>query len=398
MDILGRCDRTYRVSGYFKDLLVNYYDYAVRGLVTDKIFRKLELLGRSKKNMFVRNCIYRVRHFIYRHGYNYERRMYKYFSTKMAGVDYIVVDGAGLLEYSYNEYQEPLRIISRYAEKHHLEVVYNAIGRAGAFDERDFRSKILKQALRSPVVKYVSARDSVETVQLCAGEDKKVELLADAAFWMKDAYHLPEPQERKKIGIGIVRGNSLSGYGTNFTAENWVSLFSDIAKLLKKRGYEYEFFTNGLYGDIVLGNKILDALGLPPEYLVTRPVDDEVLYSTINGYAGIITCRMHSSIAAFTQGIPSIILSWNDKVEKLMEIIGYPERAIKFEQFDGKYIVDKFEEALKEGVAQEKIDAMRAKAMRSVDGYADRIYEEILRRNHDEDDDVESADEEEMDD
>ena len=57
-----------------------------------------------------------------------------------------------------------------------------------------------------------------------------------------------------------------------------------------------------------------------------------------------------SSIAAFTMGIPSVILSWNDKVEKLMAIIGYEERAIKFVDFDAEYVVERFETALREGV------------------------------------------------
>src|SRR5699024_6489305 len=103
-----------------------------------------------------------------------------------------------------------------------------------------------------------------------------------------------------------------------FDANDWVELFVNIAKLLEAKGYQYEFFTNGLNVDILLGKKILKAMNLPDEYLVERPDDAEVLCDTINGYKGIITCRMHSSIDAFTMGIPSVILSWNDKVEKLM--------------------------------------------------------------------------------
>lgn len=381
VDILGRCDQTYNIKGYLKDLIVNYYGYQIGGIYTSLFYERILRIARKSKNMFLKNAIYRIRHFIYKHGKNYQKRLYQYYSAKMKKADFIVVDGAGLLEYSYNEYQEPLRIISEYAQKNDLQVVYNAIGRAGAFDERDFRSKILKEALRSNVVKYVSARDSVETVQLCAGENMPVKLLADAAFWMKEAYHLQKPEERKKIGIGIVRGNSLRGYGANFDADDWVTLFANIAKLLGEKGYEYEFFTNGLNGDIILGRKILAAMGLPDEYLVERPDDAEVLCDTINQYAGIITCRMHSSIAAFTMGIPSVILSWNDKVEKLMAIIGYEERAIKFEDFNAEYIVDKFEAALKEGVSEDKITAMKEKAKESVDDYIDIIFSEIKRKH-----------------
>jgi polysaccharide pyruvyl transferase WcaK-like protein len=82
---------------------------------------------------------------------------------------------------------------------------------------------------------------------------------------------------------------------------------------------------------------------------------------------------MHSSIAAFTLGVPSVILSWNDKVEKLMEIIGYPERAIKQSQFTAAYIVDAMEQANKEGIDGTLLNAMKSKARESVTDYVDLI-------------------------
>lgn len=369
VDLLGRNDEIKLVSGSIQKRLANYYKYSPKGILTEKLFLELKKIGLKTENKLVKNSIARLRHLLWLNGINYKKRLNSYFEEKLKGVDFIVIDGAGLLEYSYNEYQWPLLLISEYAERHNLNVVYNAIGRAGAFDERDFGSKLLKRALQSPAVKYISARDNPEAVQACAGGAHKVKLLADAAFWMKEAYDIPDRHDRKKIGIGIIRGNSLEGYGVDFGSEDWVDLFSRIAYELQERGYEFQFFTNGLPADIVLGRKILRKLKLPKQYLVTRPVSDGPLVDTINSYRGIITCRMHSSIAAFTMGVPSVILSWNDKVEKLMEIIGYPERAIKRDQFDAKYIVDKLEQSLSEGIATEKLEAMKDKAVESVTDY-----------------------------
>jgi polysaccharide pyruvyl transferase WcaK-like protein len=117
----------------------------------------------------------------------------------------------------------------------------------------------------------------------------------------------------------------------------------------------------------------LKKLELDESYLVERPIDDDVLVETINGYQSIITCRMHSSIAAFTLDVPSVILSWNDKVEKLMEIIGYPERAIKQPQFTAQYIVDSMEKAAKQGIDDTLLNAMKSKARQSVRDYIDLI-------------------------
>ncbi len=377
VDLLGRRSDTVEAAGRIQKRRLNYYDYRRRGIPLELVYLKLKGLPARLKSRKLQNAVHRLRHRMWQHGRNYRKRLYAYFDNRIAGCDFIVVDGAGLLEYSYNEYQEPLLLLSEYAQEKGLQVVYNAIGRAGVYDETDFRSTVLQRALRADCVKYVSARDNVETVQRCAGEGHRVKLLADAAFWMKETYEPEETPERKKVGIGIIRGNSLTGYGVKFGSRDWVELFSGIARTLAERGYDYEFFTNGLPGDIKLGKKILEAMGLPETYLVERPTDDRVLYETINGYRGLITCRMHSSIAAFTLGLPAVILSWNDKVVKLMEIIGYPERAVTMENFDAETIVDRFEQALAEGVGQEQIDAMKARARESVCDYIELLMEAV---------------------
>lgn len=375
VDLLGRNDDIKLVSGSIQKRLANYYNYSPRGIFTEKVSLELKKWALKVENKFVKNTITRFRHLLWLNGVNYKKRLNSYFEEKLRGVDFIIIDGAGLLEYSYNEYQWPLLLISEYAEKHGLNVVYNAIGRAGAFDERDFGSKLLKRALQSPAVKSISARDNPEAVQACAGGAHQVKLLADAAFWMKEAYQIPACNDRKKIGIGIIRGNSLQGYGVDFGERDWIMLFAKIACELQKRGYDFEFFTNGLPADIVLGRKILKKLKLPSEYMVPRPVDDGPLVDTINSYKGIITCRMHSSIAAFTMNVPSVILSWNDKVEKMMQIIGYPDRAITKDQFDALYIVDKLEQSLAEGISDEKLQKMKNLALESVTDYLPLIIE-----------------------
>ena len=381
VDLLGRNDEIEDIPNAFFKRVNNYSYYYRKGEALDKVFQELKKHANEMDNTMLGNSIHRIRHGIWKSGLNYRKRLETFFNEKLEGVDFIVIDGAGLLEYSYNEYEWPLMLISKYAEKHGLSVVYNAIGRAGDFDENDFRSNILKRALQSSQVKYVSARDSVETVQACAGSKHKVKLLADAAFWMKETYKIEDNPNRTKIGIGLIRGTSLTGYGDDFEGDSWVKLFVNIAKELEKRGYDYEFFTNGLPADIALGREVLSKMALDNDKMVIRPVDDVELYNTINDYKAMITCRMHSAIAAFTLKIPSVILSWNDKVNKLMEIVGYPDRAINKESFDAKLIVDAMEKAMKEGVSDKPLDNMKAKSLESVTDYIDFIYDKVNEIN-----------------
>jgi polysaccharide pyruvyl transferase WcaK-like protein len=375
VDLLGRNDEILEIANARERRLRNYYGYSEKGVLLEKVFLRLQEIARRSKSRSVQNLINRIRHGIWTFGPNYRRRLWSYFEKKFAGVDYIVIDGAGLLEYSYNEYHWSLLLVSEYAEKHGKKVVYNAIGRAGQFDERDFGSKILKRALQSPAVSYVSARDNLDAVQACAGPKHKVKLLADSAFWMREAYGITKKPKRDKIGIGLIRGNSLTGYGSDFGGKDWIQLFADVASELRARGYDFEFFTNGLPGDTKVGQAVLKKLGLDDSYLVERPVDDEVLVKTINSYRAIVTCRMHSSIAAFTLDVPSVILSWNDKVEKLMQIIGYPERAIRRDRFNASLIVDEMERSLEQGIEPAKLDAMKSKALESVTDYIPSILE-----------------------
>lgn len=379
IDILGRKEVVHEVKNKYESKLVNYYNFKRRGFIGDCLFYGIKKVGRKIKVKWLQNICFCIQHHLFRLTRNGRKRLYDFYSYKFTGCDFIVVDGAGLLEYSYNEYHEALLTITEYAQNNHLDVVYNAIGRAGTFDEKDYRSRTLKKALGADVVKYVSARDNVEEVQICAGPKKEVKLLADAAFWMKETYN-PALTERKKVGIGLIRGDSLTGYGVKFGPSDWVNLFSDIAHLLEERGYEYEFFTNGLPGDVVIGKMVCEKMGVPLTKLVERPLQDVELYTTIAQYQGIITCRMHSSIAAFTLQIPAVILSWNDKVEKLMNIVGYPERAITRDKFDPVFIVDCFEKALKEGVSEDAVNHMKAMAQESVDGYADLIVEALKNK------------------
>ena len=315
VDLLARNDdivKSITAKTSRKDI---FYHYRSIGYIGEALYVFFRNVMRKVDNLSCINLINAFRHKIWNYSLNLKRRYFEYYHSKFHDVDLIVIDGAGLLEYSYNEYQEQLLLISEYAESHGLDVVYNAIGRAGEFDPNDFRCKILMKAIRSKSVKYVSARDSTENVQKCVGRKSKVELFADAAFYLKEAYGVDKQQDAKLIGVGLIRSTALQSYNNSFGEQDWITLFANIALELKKRGYEFRFFTNGFHEDYELGKKVLKKLNLDSTYLEERPVNAHVLIKTIASFRGMITCRMHSSIAAFSLGIPSIILNWNEKTK-----------------------------------------------------------------------------------
>ena len=70
---------------------------------TTKVYAELKRKMKKISNRFVRKMIIRFRHFIWQHGVNYKKRHIKYYKDKIDSADFLVVDGAGLLEYSFNE-------------------------------------------------------------------------------------------------------------------------------------------------------------------------------------------------------------------------------------------------------------------------------------------------------
>jgi len=374
-DIYARNDILIDYKTKSDEKKLNYYNYDIDLKLADKLYRHFGKISKKFNNMTIKNICYRFRHIIWNNARNYKKRHLDYLETKLKDVDLIIVAGGGLLEYSSNEYQDNLNLITEYGQKYNIPVIFNAIGRAGEFNPNDYRCSVLKNTFQRDCVKYVSARDSRENVQECVGDRFNVKLLADAAFCSEDAYDIHwSAQNSKKIGIGIIRGTALQSYNVSFTTDDWVNLFADIAAELKKRGYDFQFFTNGLRSDYKIGLKLIEKLGLDKSYLVDRPVEAKVLYKTISRYRGLITCRMHSSIVAFSMGIPSVILSWNKKVNKYMEICGYPDRAINIENFNAKYIVDQLELSLKDGISDENHNKMKSLARESVTDYIDYLH------------------------
>ena len=334
-----------------------------------------KVMIQTAKKLGCANAAHKMQHKLWQKSYNCRPRHEKYFREKFEGAAAVMIAGGGLLEYLYNEYQEMLNLIREVAEDMGIPVIYNAIGCVGACNLNDFRCTIMKKALDADCVKYVSARDSVETVQQYVGDKFQVKHVADAAVWAKEAYGITVPENRTKIGIGLIRGNSLLGYQVAFGEEDWITLYSNILSELEKRGYEYELFCNGFADDYEMGKKILSRLGKDMSLLVDRPTDPKVLLNTIAQYKALITCRMHSCIAAYSMGIPAIVMSWNDKVDKFMRFIGYPERAVRVKRFRADFIVNLMEMAIEEGFEPEQYSRIRASAVESVDGFAGLLAE-----------------------
>lgn len=352
----------------------------VKKNIMDYLYLSARAFSKRVKSQSLKNLFYFFQHMCWKHGAFYGKRINEFFQSSFENSDIIVVDGAGLLEYSFNEYQESLLLISKIAEEKKIPVLYNAIGTAGAFNTNDYRCRVLMKAMHSPAIRYVSARDSKDLVQNYVGENLVVQQYADAAVCLSEAYNIRAKDNRMRIGIGLIRGTALQSYNTQFFESEWIDLFCDIALELQKRGYDFYFFTNGFIKDYELGEKVIERLSLSSDYLINRPVDAHQLAETISGFSAMITCRMHSVIAGFSMGIPAIALSWNTKLNKFMTFVGNPDRVIDVSEFEASIIVDKMEKSLNQGYTKKQLEKMKKLARQSVNDYIDIIYEAGVNR------------------
>ena len=344
------------------------------GDLIDSVYDFFWKAARHLKLQAARNLCYYLRHLFWMSFRRYRRKYYALFKNAFSDTDVIVIDGAGLLEYSYNEYQEILLLISEIAEELDLPVIYNAVGTVGEFHTDDYRCRLLMKAMRSSSIRYVSARDNADIVQEYVGDRIQVSQCADAAVLVSETYGI-EKNPSACIGVGLIRGGALWSYRIDFDRENWIGLFVSIGEELMKRDYCFRFFSNGLPSDYSIGEEAIRRLSLPSEYLIERPEDPHVLAKTIASFSAMITCRMHSVIAGFSMGIPSVALSWNSKLDRFMELISCPERAISYEDFDAVYIVDQMEKAMAEGYDEDIMFQTKQLARESVRGYLDLIHD-----------------------
>lgn len=113
----------------------------------------------------------------------------------------------------------------------------------------------------------------------------------------------------------------------------------EIGRLLEERGVDYYYYTNGSFLD---NNSLLyfaKEYDIPRERIIL-PQSTRELVETIYGFSSIAAIRMHSSIISYALGVPSVNLVWNDKIPFFYENIGYPGRAVSFDDWDTKEAVD----------------------------------------------------------
>lgn len=298
--------------------------------------------------------------------------------------DLIIFAGGGLIKYEVERFAEYVPEILNIAQVHDIPVLFNCVGVEG-FDEEDERCQNLKQALNFPCVKRMTVRDDIDCLRehYIEREDIKLVKTIDCAVVSNMVFGV-EKRESNTIGLGIVRSEIFADYGnTQIDKEYQLQFWKQLIEKIEAKGYEWQLFVNGLASDYNFALEVLVYCGRDnkEKYLAKQAVTSKELVNIIAGYKAVVAGRMHSNIIAYSLGIPSIGLVWNEKLNYWGERTGYKERMVSVEQLEASYVMDRLNESIKKGVRRGiKQYVYKRRAMVELRGFIDE-YASTRSRN-----------------
>ncbi len=258
--------------------------------------------------------------------------------------DLIFFAGGGLFGINYMHYYDYMDEITRLADEHGIPVVLSSMGvnNMGATPENEH---LLSEMLSRNCFRAVSVRENPALFRKYAKDcDYDIVQVCDPAVWSDSIYrsHLckkSRPYGNSVVGINAVRGGLFADNGKPWKLGDEMKYMNEIGQLLKERSVEYYYYTNGSFLD---NNSLLyfaKEYDIPRERIII-PQSTRELVETIYGFTSVAAIRMHSSIISYALGVPSVNLVWNDKIPFFYENIGYPERAVTFDDWNTQEAVE----------------------------------------------------------
>src|SRR5699024_2663748 len=221
-----------------------------------------------------------------------------------------------------------------------IPLIINAAGVEG-YDEDDARCQLLKDSLNRSIVKSITTRDDIETLNnkyIEPGAGVHTDKVADPAVYCNEIYQI-EKNKSDVFGIGLVRGGIFLDNEREFGPDNVVDFYAELITEMETRGLKYQLFTNGASADIELvpaierklNNRKLD---------VIEPKEDKVLIETIAMFTTVLGEIIQLTVLSYAFCLSSIVFVWNDKLTLFGQDIGYRECFFEYNEFDVKKIVD----------------------------------------------------------
>lgn len=268
--------------------------------------------------------------------------------------DMILFVGGGLIKFRQEKFHQYIPQILAKAHQRQIPVFFNATGVEG-YDEEDERCRGLQEVLNYSCVKGISVRDDhglLHETYLTPENRHKIVKAVDPALYCRQIYGMKRDTASNTIGLGVIRSRIFADNGIEQIDEQFqLDLYKEMIELIEQKGYQVKLFGNGDINDHKFARQVLEYAGKEEEtYLLPRPLETQELIANIASFKAIVAARMHANIIAYSLGVPSVGLVWNDKLLHWGERIGYSERFLRPDAFEAQKIVDVLLKSVEEGV------------------------------------------------
>ena len=274
-----------------------------------------------------------------------------YYRGKLSGAEAVIFAGGGIFKYRYEQLGIRVAILVELAAAAGIPVMFNSVGVEG-YDAEHPQARYLKAAVNKGVVKVITTRDDLETLQqgYVANNQVRTAWTPDSAWWSDVTFAqliLPKTQ-RSVVGLGMIRKGIFSDNHFSLTDEELFEFWKSICDELMRRKMPFEFFTNGVRGD---SEFIQEFIVRYPEFkgiAVRIPTESAELVNIINSYSKIIASRMHTSIIAYSLSVPTLSILWNNKIKMFYDQIQHGDRVIDEQKMRGNHaaqVIDQLESA-----------------------------------------------------
>lgn len=291
-----------------------------------------------------------------------KRHQLQTWTAMLSDADIVLIGGGQLLMDNALEFPLKISIVSDLAHSlgKPVHFVSCGVGKQWSF----LAKRLFHKALSNSVSVTVRDTASVERLQrLLPGIG--VSLSADPALWAAEIYGRPERRDRNLVGLGIINADLIKRYqAANFTLDELIGFWVEIANQLHQRKIDFELFTNGSLDDYefaqLIAREIEKRLSIPCT-LVKRPVVADELAQNIGRYNAIVAARLHAHIIATSYRIPSIALVWDDKVRTFFKDTG--RASLVYDSFSlstANQVVVSLTEIINEPVSEQILDEKRS--------------------------------------
>ncbi|MGN1050680.1 MAG: polysaccharide pyruvyl transferase family protein, partial [Acutalibacteraceae bacterium] len=273
--------------------------------------------------------------------------------------DAVMFAGGGFLKFRTQGLNYYVEQIIKIAEKKGIPVMMNGVGIEG-YDSEDIRCQKLKAAINKDVVKIITTRDDIDTLQNNYIYNKNIitSRVGDPALWTPECYGVKRSHKRKKIGINLIRGNVFQDYGNSLSALQLKNFYLKLIRGIESRGWDWVLFSNGMKGDQVFGAKMCKDLGVSVnKKLCPAPRTSMELLDLVRSFKVVFGARLHACITSYSIDVPVVGLIWSEKSQIFCDVIGKPENYFKEDELDIETILDtiekNFDEEYDKGIRDE---------------------------------------------